>query len=98
MEKTLRSRIERMLERAKEFYKKGEQKEILLEEELKVVVIFGGNKWPTWEEVCKVKQRYWQAEEAAVQFNVGAKFDLNSKYIIILWDAENFDLLSKEFV
>ena len=94
----MRSKIERMLERAKEFYKKGERKEIFLEEEPKVVAIFGGDRWITWEEVCEVKQRYWQEEEAAVQFNVGQKFDLNAERIIILWDAENLDLPSKEFV
>lgn len=98
VERGLRQRIEKMLEKAKEFYEKGQRKEILLEEDTKVVLIFCGDRWLTWEEVCQIKQKYWQPEEAAVQFNISQAFDLNKERIIMLWDAEDFDLPLKEYV
>ena len=62
------------------------------------LIIFGGNKWPTWDEVCKFKQQYWKPEETAVQFNVGKEIDLNPEHCIILWDASDMILPKKEYV
>lgn len=56
------------------------------------MAIFGQDRWPTWEEVCQVKQKYWEPEEAAVQFNISAKEDLNDKFMILLWDASDMML------
>ncbi len=97
-EKALRQRIEKMFEKAKEYYRQGQRREVLIEEDTKVVLIFCGDQWLTWEEVCQIKQKYWQAEEAAVQFNISQAFDLNKERIIMLWDAEDFDLPLKEYV
>lgn len=97
-EKALRQRIEKMFEKAKEYYEQGQRREVLIEEDTKVVLIFCGDQWLTWEEVCQIKQKYWQAEEAAVQFNISQAFDLNKERIIMLWDAEDFDLPLKEYV
>lgn len=62
------------------------------------LIIFGGDKWSTWDEVCKLKQQYWDPEEAAVQFNVGKEIDLNPEHCIILWDASDMLLPEKEYV
>ena len=71
---------------------------ILLTETKKIVAIFGENRWPTWEEVCKVKQKYWEPEEAAIQFNISYEEDMNKEYMILLWDAKNMELPPKELV
>lgn len=98
-ERALRRKIIAKFEEAKRFYKTGKKQEILFEgNDEKVVVLFGGDKWPKWNEVCKIKQKYWQPEEVAVQFNIGQKFDLNAEHIIMLWDAGDFALPSKELV
>lgn len=67
----------------------GEEKEILLSGEQKILAIFGDKRWPTWEEVCKAKQKYWEPEEAAVQFNMSYEEDMNEEFCILLWDAQD---------
>lgn len=62
------------------------------------LIIFGGDKWPTWDEICILKQKYWKSEEAAVQFNVGKEIDLNTEHCIIIWDASDMILPKKEYV
>ncbi len=66
-----------------------EEKEILLSGEQKILAIFGDKRWPTWEEVCKAKQKYWEPEEAAVQFNMSYEEDMNEEFCILLWDAQD---------
>lgn len=68
------------------------EKDVLIPGNTKIVAIFGQDRWPTWEEVCQVKQKYWEPEEAAVQFNISAKEDLNDKFMILLWDASDMML------
>lgn len=75
----------------------GKEKEVFLEEE-KVLAIFCGQTWPSWEQVCKIKQKYWAPEEVAVQFNISPELDLNHEHIILLWDAEDFQLPDKQIV
>lgn len=72
-------------------------KEIFLSKH-RVLVIFCGKDWLSWEEVCKIKQKYWEPEEAAVQFNVSPELDCNEEHMILLWDASDFDLPAKELV
>ncbi len=76
----------------------GKEKAVLLSGEQKIVAVFGENRWPTWEEVCTVKQQYWDPEEAAVQFNLSYKEDMNKEYCILLWDATDMLLPDKELV
>ena len=56
-----------------------------------VIINSGDGEKLTWDEVCKVKRKYWRKQEAAVQFNLGEKFDCNNSYII-LWDAKRMIL------
>lgn len=83
-------------EEAKKYFS-GERKEIYLPK-CGIVIIFCGEEWLSWEEVCKIKQRYWDPEEVAVQFNVSRELDCNEEHMILLWDATNFDLPPKDFV
>lgn len=97
VEKRFQKEILKIYEKAKEYSSIG-KKEILLTETKKIVAIFGENRWPTWEEVCKVKQKYWEPEEAAIQFNISYEEDMNKEYMILLWDAKNMELPPKELV
>ena len=67
----------------------GEKKTMLLPGETRVVVVFGGNNWPSWAEVYKAKEQYWKPEETAVQFYLSYNEDMNKEHIILLWDAED---------
>lgn len=95
-EKRLIRRVADMYEEAKKYFS-GERKEVFLEDS-RVLIIFCGDNWLPWEEVCKIKKRYWEPEQAAVQFNISKEFDLNKEHIMILWDAEDFILPPKEIV
>lgn len=53
----------------------------------KYCILSGANKWPTWNEVCEIKQQYFEAEEPAIQYNISKAVDLNDKYIIVLTTA-----------
>lgn len=98
VEKQFSERINEISKIALKYYKNIKDDFILSEVAEKVVVIFGGNAWPTWEEVCKIKQKYWAPEEAAVQFNISYEHDINNAHMILLWDATNFQLPPKELV
>lgn len=98
VEQKLKNKIMNLYSEVKNFFD-GKKKEILINDENeKKLIIFGGNNWPTWEEICNAKQKYWKDDEAAVQFNISYKNDMNQQFIIILWDAKNFLLPSKEYV
>ena len=65
----------------------------------KYVAIICNQRWATWEEVCEIKQEYFEPEETALQFHTGnANLDENSKHILILWDAKNIPLPDKHIV
>lgn len=97
-EKALKKKISDAYARYKGLHT-GNKKTILSEDSSgKFVVIFGGDSWPTWEEVCEIKQRYWQPEEVAIQFNISQKIDLNDQYMIILWDGADFTCPSSDEV
>lgn len=95
-EERLRRKICKTYEEAKKYFS-GERKEIYLPK-CGIVIIFCGEEWLSWEEVCKIKQRYWDPEEVAVQFNVSRELDCNEEHMILLWDATDFDLPPKDFV
>ena len=94
-ERKLVQRIQKAYADAKSSYYPPEKKVIFEDNKL---IIFGGNKWPSWDEICILKQKYWESEEAAVQFNLGKEKDLNPEHCIILWDASDMILPKKEFV
>lgn len=96
-ENRLFRKINQIYQEAKQYYQ-GKNDVLLLDGDIKKVVIFGGTSWPTWEEVCQIKQNYWNMEEAAVQFNICPEFDMNDEHMIILWDATDFELPPKELV
>ena len=96
-EEKLRLKILDAYKKAQKEYT-GKEKAVLLSGEQKIVAIFGENRWPTWEEVCTVKQAYWDPEEAAVQFNLSYNEDMNKEYCILLWDATDMLLPDKELV
>lgn len=56
------------------------------------IAIYGGTRWPTWEEVCIEKQRYFGANTTAIQFNISREFDLNDHFLLTIWDATNYPL------
>lgn len=94
----LREKVLKAYKEAKEIYFANAKRDFLVPGEEKVVAVCGENRWPTWEEVCAVKQRYWEPEEAAVQFNLSIEEDINAEYMILLWDAADMLLPPKEFV
>ena len=94
-ERKLVQKIQKAYADAKSSYYSHEKNAIFEDNKL---IIFGGNKWPSWDEICILKQKYWESEEAAVQFNLGKEIDLNPEYCIILWDASDMILPKKEFV
>lgn len=95
-EELLRRKITKVYDEARKLFS-GERKEIFLAE-YKVLVIFCGDDWLTWEEICKIKQQYWEPEEVAVQFNISPEFDLNSEHMILLWDGADMVLPPKNIV
>ena len=56
------------------------------------IAIYGGSRWPTWEEVCHEKQRFFGPDCPAIQFNLDPQFDLNDNFLLTLWDATGIDL------
>lgn len=87
-EARLRKKILKAYEEAIKNYSE-KKKSMLLSGETRVVAVFGGNKWPSWDEVYKVKDQYWKPEEEAVQFYLSYNEDMNKEHIILLWDAED---------
>lgn len=98
IEKNLRRKVLEAYEQAKRLYHNDEKREFLVPGEQKILAVSGITRWPTWEEVCETKQRYWEPEEVAVQFNLSSDEDLNEEHIILLWDASDMLLPSKEIV
>lgn len=92
----------KLIERIKQTYAKAisnyysHEKKVIFEDNK--LIVFGGDKWPSWDEICILKQKYWEPEEAAVQFNLGKDIDLNPEHCIVLWDASDMILPKKEFV
>lgn len=92
----------KLIERIKQTYAKAisnyysHEKKVIFEDNK--LIVFGGDKWPSWDEICMLKQKYWEPEEAAVQFNLGKDIDLNPEHCIVLWDASDMILPKKEFV
>lgn len=97
-EKRLLQKITSTYKQITQKYYHGKKEEFFLSEPEKILVIFGGNSWPTWEEICELKQKYWHPEETAVQFNISHNIDLNKEHMIILWDATNFHLPESSLV
>ena len=58
----------------------------------KFVVIFCGETWATWEEVCDIKQQYFGTGKTAFQINISEDFDLHPSKVLTLWDAEEFGI------
>lgn len=96
-ETILHRKIQAVYNEAKKYYHQ-KKEAVLFDYDGKKLAIFGGNSWPTWEEVCKFKQMYWELEETAIQFNISCDFDLNPEHMIILWDAADFYLPPKKLV
>ena len=97
-ENNLRGTIERAYNRAKQHQNTSSQYIIDLEDNIKKLFVYCGDKWFCWDEICKAKKKYFGKDKAAVQFNIGREFDLNPEHIMILWDAEDFILPPKELV
>lgn len=58
----------------------------------RLIAIYGAKRWPSWEEVCREKQRYFGENCPAVQYNVSREFDLNNEFLLTVWDASNISL------
>lgn len=97
-EKQLIQKIKALYKRAKELRHNQSVFEFESDEFGKAVAIFGENRWPLWDEVCEIKQKYWNPDEAAIQFNLGGIFDRNSEYLMVLVDAKKFKLPEKVLV
>lgn len=62
------------------------------------IAIYGGTRWPSWEEVCAEKQHYFGPNCPAVQYNISPSFDLNDRFLLTVWDASNLPLPPKRLV
>lgn len=65
------------------------------------VSIAYANKTPTWEEMCKVKDMFWNDEECVVQYHPPKSKYVNfHPYCLHLWRkvGENFETPPKHFV
>lgn len=62
------------------------------------IAIYGGNKWPTWEEVCFWKKEFLGEDCPAVQYNISKELDLNDKYLLTVWEANRLPLPPKHLV
>ena len=47
-------------------------------------IVAGPKRWPTWNELCDIKNQYFESEEAAVQYHFDKATDLNSKFIVVI--------------
>lgn len=69
-----------------------------------VSVSIGGrqaDRCPTWEEMCKVKSWFWDAEDCVVQFHPPkSEYVNNHPYVLHLWRQTNtnYPTPPKEFV
>lgn len=97
-EKMLRTKIENAYKHSQQLQNDSTQYIIDFKDNIKKLFIYCGEKWFSWDEICKAKQKYFGKNKAAIQFNIGKEFDLNPEHIMILWDAEDFILPPKEFV
>ena len=89
-EEALKRRFEQAYEMAKGNYVPGQKQSIAFEcDDTKFVAIYCGENWLTWEEVCEIKQAFWEPEEAAVQLNINYEFDINPEHILLLMDAQD---------
>ena len=64
------------------------------------IAIWGGDDWPTWDEVCKIKQKEF-GDVTALQFHISQELDLNKKRVLLLWLADHnlsIQLPSKDMV
>lgn len=51
------------------------------------LIVAGPNRWPTWDEMCQIKQQYFDPEEPVVQYHLDKETDLNDKFIIVIAPA-----------
>ncbi len=59
------------------------------------------NRCPTWEEMCKVKDMFWNEDECVVEYHPPKSECVNKHpYCLHLWRkiGEDFELPPKEFV
>lgn len=59
------------------------------------------NRCPTWEEMCKVKNMFWNEDECVVQYHPPkSEYVNNYPYCLHLWrkSGENFETPPKNFV
>lgn len=59
------------------------------------------NRCPTWEEMCTVKDMFWNEEECVVQYHPPkSEYVNNYPYCLHLWrkSGENFETPPKNFV
>ena len=52
-------------------------------------IVAGPNRWPSWSELCDIKNQYFESEEAAVQYHFNKATDLNSKFIVVIASAQS---------
>lgn len=65
------------------------------------ISIWGGDNWPTWEEVCQIKKNEFGEDVAALQFHISRKLDLNKERVLLLWHTDDLQAITlppKEFV
>ncbi len=94
----LKKRILKEYSKSKQYFS-GDKKDLCIKEKnVKRLFVFGEMCWPSWEELCSYKSRYWTKEEPAVQYHIARNIDNNPEYIIILWDANDFVFPPKELV
>ena len=58
-------------------------------EHISVVAIINGGKFmraPTWDEMCKIKDKFWDEEDVVIQFHPKkSEYVNNHKYCLHLW-------------
>lgn len=97
-EKELAEKARKALRYFSDFFQNDDNFEKCIDFENQKILAIKKDDWPSWAEIVAAKKRYWKNNEAAVQLNIFKDYDLNQNHIVLLWDAQNLLLPSKEFV
>ena len=56
------------------------------------VYVSGGKRLPNWCEMCMVKDKFWQLEEAVVQYHPKASEYVNNAEVLHLWKQRGVEM------
>ncbi|MDJ1468186.1 DUF7694 domain-containing protein [Xanthocytophaga flava] len=57
------------------------------------VSVFAGNRCPSWEEMCFVKDTFWDEDECVIQFHPPKELYVNCHpHVLHLWKKRGFEI------